>query len=184
MPVWYLGVLVLVGAQRVRELALSSANTRGQGGRPSAPATYPLIVAVHVALFVLPLVEIRLSARRPRPAPAAGWLVLLGGATALRWWAIRTLGKSWNVRAVVADDLEPVTGGPYRWIRHPNYLALLIEFVALPMAGGARISALILSALNAAALADRIRAEDAQLARSARYRRAFAGRARLIPGIY
>ena len=86
--------------------------------------------------------------------------------------------------ARVADDLEPVTRGPYRFLRHPNYLALLIEFVALPMAGGAWLSALGLSAVNGAALGLRIRAEEAQLERSDAYRKAFRGKARLIPGVF
>jgi methyltransferase len=77
-----------------------------------------------------------------------------------------------------------VTSGPYRFLRHPNYLALLLEFVALPMAGGAWLSAIGLSALNGAALAVRIRAEEAQLERSPAYREAFRGKARLVPGIF
>ena len=184
MPIWYPGVLALVGAERLRELFISAANTRGRGGRASAPGSFPAIVAVNIALFVLPLAEVAIARRRPRPAAAAGWLGLLAGATALRWWAITSLGEAWNVRAVVADDLQPVTAGPYRWLRHPNYLALIIEFVAVPMAGGAWMSALVLSAANAAALLPRIRAEERQLERSPRYRAAFAGRKRLIPGLF
>ena len=115
---------------------------------------------------------------------ALPWLIVLAAATGLRWWSIRSLGDSWNVRAQVPDDLEPVTSGPYRFLRHPNYLALLTEFVALPMAGGAWLSALGVSVLNGVALAIRIRAEEAQLERSAAYREAFRRKARLIPGIF
>jgi len=112
------------------------------------------------------------------------WLGLLAAATGLRWWSIQSLGDSWNVRAQVPDDLTPVTSGPYRLLRHPNYLALLIEFVALPMAGDAWLSAIGLSALNGAVLAIRIRAEEAQLERSPAYREAFRRKARLIPGVF
>lgn len=184
MPLWYAAVLAVVAAQRLRELSISRRNSRIAGGSPSAPRTYALIVAAHIGLFVLPPLEIRLAHRRPSGRAALAWLGVLAAATGLRWWSIRSLGGSWNVRAQVPDDLEPVTSGPYRFLRHPNYLALLAEFVALPMAGGAWLCALGLSALNGAALAFRIPAEEAQLERSAAYREAFRRTARLVPGVF
>jgi methyltransferase len=184
MPWWYGAVLAAVAAQRFRELRVSHRNSSTGSGAPSAPGTFPLIAAAHLALLVLPPVEIGLARRRPTPRTALPWLGLLAAATGLRWWSIRSLGPSWNIRAHVPDEVEPVTSGPYRYVRHPNYLALLLEFVALPMAGGAWLSAVGLSALNGAALALRIRAEEAQLERSAAYREAFRGKARLIPGVF
>jgi methyltransferase len=185
MPWWYGAVLAAVAAQRLRELAISRRNSRRDlQAPPSAPRAYPLIVAAHLALFVLPPLEIRLAHRRPMPKAALAWLGVLAAATGLRWWSIRSLGDSWNVRAEVPADLEPVTSGPYRFLRHPNYLALLLEFVALPMAGGAWLSAIGLSTLNGVALAIRIRAEEAMLERSDAYREAFRGRSRLIPGVF
>ena len=106
------------------------------------------------------------------------------GATALRWWSIRSLGAAWNVRAIVPSNLRPVTVGPYRLVRHPNYLAVALEFLALPMAGGAWLSALVLSALNGVVLWDRIRQEEELLGRVSGYEKAFGRRARLIPGIF
>jgi methyltransferase len=88
------------------------------------------------------------------------------------------------VRAVVPRDLVPVARGPYRYVRHPNYLAVVIEFAALPLAGGARFSALALSALNALVLADRVRAEERLLEARPGYARLFAGKARFIPGVW
>jgi methyltransferase len=172
-----------VGAQRLRELALSRSRERGRRGRRAAARSYPLMVAAHVALGTLPLVEVAVRRRRPRPAQALLWTGLLAGATALRWWSIRSLGASWNVRALVPDDLRPVTTGPYRVLRHPNYLAVALEFLALPMAGGATWSALGLSLLDAAVLCDRIRDEERLLAQVPGYQEAFRGRARLLPGI-
>jgi methyltransferase len=172
-------VVALVGVQRLRELALSRRNERGVRGARAAARSYPVMVAAHAGLCTLPLVEVAVRGRGAR-WPAL-WLGLLGGATALRWWSIRTLGGSWNVRAVVPADLRPVTGGPYRFIRHPNYLAVALEFAALPLAGGATWSALGLSLLNAAVLADRIREEERLLAATPGYEEAFRGRARLIP---
>ena len=184
MPRWYGAVLAVVAAQRVRELFVSRRNSRIAGGAPSSPRTYPLIVAAHIGLLVLPPLEMRLAHRRPGRRAALAWLGLLVAAAGLRWWSIRSLGASWNVRAQVPAELDPVTSGPYRFLRHPNYTALLAEFVALPMAGGAWLSALGLSVLNGVALAFRIRAEEAQLERSPVYRAAFRDKARLIPGVF
>lgn len=181
-PAWYVGLTALVGAQRLRELALSRRNERGVRGSRAAARTYPLMVAAHAGLCTLPLVEVALRRRRPR-APAL-WLGLLGAATALRWWSIGTLGASWNVRAVVPSDLRPVARGPYRFVRHPNYLAVALEFVALPLAGGATWSAVGLSVLDALVLADRIREEERLLGEVPGYEEAFAGRARLVPGVF
>jgi methyltransferase len=180
-PAWYVGVVALVGVQRVRELALSRRNERGVRGARAAARTYPLMVAAHAGLCTLPLVEVALRRRRPR-APVL-WLGVLATATALRWWSIATLGGSWNVRAVVPDDLRPVARGPYRFVRHPNYLAVALEFAALPLAGGATWSAIGLSLLDGLVLADRIREEERLLAAVPGYEEAFRGRARLLPGI-
>ena len=108
---------------------------------------------------------------------------MLVAATALRIWTIRTLGDSWNARAAVPENLRPVTDGPYRYIRHPNYVAVILEFAAVPMVAGAWRSAVALSLLNAAVLSDRIAAEERLLDSSAAYRDAFAGKARFIPGV-
>ena len=167
MPWWYVAALAAVAAQRVRELTISRRNSRGTGGSPSAPRTYPLIVAAHLGLFVLPPLEIHLARRRTGGRAALAWLGVLAAATGLRWWSIQSLGGAWNVRGQVPQGLAPVTRGPYRFLRHPNYLALVLE-----------------SAVNGAALAVRIRAEEAQLERSAAYREAFRRKARLIPGVF
>ncbi|HVC39987.1 MAG TPA: isoprenylcysteine carboxylmethyltransferase family protein [Candidatus Dormibacteraeota bacterium] len=168
--------------QRVRELALSRRQEAARPGPRAASGSYPLMVAAHTALMVLPPLEARWRGRRPqRPGL---WVGLLVAATGLRWWSIRALGAQWNVRAAVSPDLVPVTVGPYRWIRHPNYLAVVLEFAALPMAGGAWMSAIGLSALDGVVLWDRIRAEESLLERASGYVEAFAGKARFIPGIF
>ena len=172
----------MLAGQRVRELAVSRKREAGLVGDRACPRGYPLMVAAHLGLFLLPPLEMSLRGRRSRrPLP---WLILLGGAFGLRWSAIRALGPYWNVRATVPKEMTPVTRGPYRLIRHPNYLAVCLEFLALPLAGGANYSAASLSCLNALVLACRIRDEERLLSRSPAYRRAFQGRARFIPGVF
>lgn len=181
MPIWYAGLLAAVGVQRLRELALSRANEREVPGTRAAARTYPLMVAAHAALVTAPLIEVwGHHSRRPR----WGWAAVLAGATLLRVWSIRSLGSAWNVRAAVPEGLQPVTAGPYRFVRHPNYVAVIAEFAAVPLVAGAWRSAALLSALNAAVLWDRVTAEERLLDASPAYRRAFSGRARFIPGLF
>ncbi len=125
---------------------------------------YPVMVLLHSAFLVGCLVEVPLA---DRPfLPWLGWpmLALLVAAHVLRWWCIRTLGNQWNTRVVIVPGLPLVTGGPYRWIRHPNYVAVVLEGVALPLVHTAWLTALAFTVLNAALLFVRIRVEDAALA--------------------
>ncbi|MGH7609659.1 MAG: isoprenylcysteine carboxylmethyltransferase family protein [Candidatus Dormibacteria bacterium] len=173
---------LLLAAQRARELRASAQRERGVTGRVAAPEWFPAMVAVHVALFVAPALEIGICQRRSRHPRT--WLATLALATCLRRWCISALGDSWNVRGMVPEALQVSERGPYRWLRHPNYVAVIVEFAALPLAGGAWISALGLSAANLAVLAPRIRAEEALLMQDPTYRRLFSARARFIPGIF
>lgn len=178
------GYLILVGGlgvERLAELAWSARNRRRSGpGRRAAPSTFPLMVAVNVGLFAVCAARAR---GRPAPPPAVGGAarVGLGGAVALRLWCIRSLGEAWNVQASVPQRLRPVTSGPYRFVRHPNYVAVALEFACLPVAGGAYTEALWLSATNALVLVPRIRAEEALLDAVPGYREAFAGVPRFLP---
>ena len=98
----------------------------------------------------------------------------------MRYWAIRTLGERWNTRILFVPGDAPVTSGPYRWVRHPNYVAVILEMAAIPMIHGAWITALVASAVNAGLLWVRIRAEEQALGTA--YTQAFAERPRFIPG--
>ena len=91
-------------------------------------------------------------------------LALVVASQALRWWCIATLGPRWNTRVIVVPGMAPVTSGPYRFLRHPNYVAVVVEGIALPLVHAAWITALVFTVLNAALLVVRIRVEDAALA--------------------
>jgi methyltransferase len=90
-------------------------------------------------------------------------LALVLAGQALRWWCIATLGPRWNTRVIVVPGLAPVTAGPYRWLRHPNYLAVVVEGAALPLVHTAWVAALLFTVLNAVLLSVRIRVEDQAL---------------------
>jgi methyltransferase len=120
--------------------------------------------------------------KRPFPGlPGLAALIVALGAQALRWWAIGTLGWRWNTRIIVVPGAPPVTGGPYRFVRHPNYVAVVLEIASIPLIHGAWLTALIFSALNVALLAVRIPAEERALGRL--YAEAFEGRSRLLPEV-
>ena len=135
----YLGLLALVALERGVELVLSARNARiarARGGVETGQGHFPVMAAFHGAFLVACGLEVVLL-RRPFPG-AVGWIALAGvlAAQALRYWAIATLGWRWNTRIVVVPGAAPVTGGPYRFVRHPNYVAVIAEMVALP--SGAR----------------------------------------------
>ncbi len=178
----YLGLVALFAAERGAELALSLRNSRralGRGAVEAGRGHYPAMVAVH-ALFLAACAGEALAWPRPPPEVA---LLAVGGALAaqaLRWWAVAALGDRWNTRILVVPGAAPATGGPYRFLRHPNYLAVSLEMACLPLAWGSWRTALLFSAANAALLAVRIPAEEAALGDE--WRRAFDGRPRLVPG--
>ena len=122
------------------------------------------MAAVHSLLLVSCVVEVHVA---DRPfIPALGWpmLAVVAGTQGLRWWCVRTLGPQWNTRIVVVPGLPLVTGGPYRWLRHPNYVAVVVEVAALPLVHTAWVTAVVFSLLDALVLSVRIPAEQRALA--------------------
>lgn len=163
----YTVLLVLVALERVAELVVSQRNlawSRERGGVEYGRSHYPFMVVLHVGLLVGCLVEVWVSDPRPHPLLVGTMLVLVLASQALRWWCIATLGRRWNTRIVVVPGLPRITTGPYRWLRHPNYVAVVVEGFALPLVGLAWVTALVFTVLNAALLRVRIREEDAALA--------------------
>jgi len=100
---------------------------------------------------------------------------------ALRWWVIATLGPHWNVQVMGSTKLGVVTSGPYRFVRHPNYVAVFVELAALPLVHGAWLTALAGSALHVLVLRRRIAAEESVLLADETYRRAMQAKPRFIP---
>ena len=95
---------------------------------------------------------------------AAVMLLLVLGSQALRWWCIATLGRRWNTRVIVVPGLPLVRSGPYRLLRHPNYVAVVVEGLALPLVHACWVTALVFTVANAFVLAVRLRVENAALA--------------------
>lgn len=160
-------LVAIVGLERVAELVVSTRNARWsmeRGGVEHGRGHFPFMVVLHTALLVGALAEA--WTRQPQVPTLLAWsmLALVVASQALRWWCIATLGRRWNTRVIVVPDLPPVRSGPYRFLRHPNYVAVVVEGVALPLAHAAWTTAVVFTVLNAALLAVRIRVEDAALA--------------------
>lgn len=163
----FTALVALVGLERVAELVVSRRNAAwclARGGREAGRGHYRVMVALHTGFLVAMLAEAWIA--QPAVPPWVAWsmLGLVLAAQALRWWCIATLGHQWNTRVIVVPGLPLVRRGPYRWLRHPNYLAVVVEGVALPMVHLAWITALAFTLANAALLAVRVSVEDAALA--------------------
>lgn len=159
-------LVVLVGLERLAELVVSKRNaawSMARGGVETGQRHYVAMVALHSGLLVGALVET--WTRRPEFIPALGWpmLVLVIASQTLRWWCIRTLGARWNTRVIVVPGLPLVTAGPYRWLSHPNYVAVVVEGAALPLVHTAWITSAVFTVLNALLLSVRLRVENAAL---------------------
>jgi methyltransferase len=108
-------------------------------------------------------------------------LAVVAVAMALRYWAIATLGERWNTRVICLPETPAVTGGPYRFVRHPNYVAVTLEVAALPLVHSAWITAVVFSAASFFLLRNRIRVEEAALRTHADYDRVLGGQPRFLP---
>jgi methyltransferase len=179
----YLWILAGLAAERTFELWLSQRNARralAEGGFEAGREHYPVMIVFHAAFLIACAVESLISARA---VPSALASIALAGeiaAQALRYWSIATLGKSWNTRIIIVPGRLPVTSGPYRYIRHPNYAAVVLEMACVPLMRGLIVIAAVFSAGNLLLLAQRIPLEEQALGEQ--YRRAFATHRRFIPG--
>lgn len=162
----YYLLIGLIGIERLIELVVSTRNARwafAHGGREVGRGHYPVMVGVHAALLLGCVVEVQVAHR-----PFLGWLgwpmlAVVAGSQALRWWCVTTLGRRWNTRVIVLPDAPLVRRGPYRWLHHPNYVAVVAEGAALPLVHTAWLTAAAFTLANALVLRARIRVENAAL---------------------
>jgi len=155
-------ILLLLAALRVLELAIARRNTRrllAEGAVEAGSAHYPLIIALHLAWFLA------LSFLVPWGQPPQWpWLILFLLLQPLRLWVIATLGRFWTTRVISLPSAPLIRRGPFRFVRHPNYLIVELELISLPLAFGAPWIALVFGLANALIIAWRIRIEENLLA--------------------
>jgi len=161
MTTWYL-LIALIVIQRLVELAIARINTRrllAEGGEEIGAGHYPLIVLLHAAWFVCLIVFV--------PGDSFIDPVLLGVFVVLqlgRVWVLTSLGRYWTTRIITVPGAPLVRRGPFRFVRHPNYLIVEAEIIVVPMIAGAWELAIVFGIANAMVLALRIRIEERALA--------------------
>ena len=154
------GLLLLATLQRLVELIIANRNTRAllaKGAYEVGRGHYPAIVFFHVAWLVVLWGGLVFGLTRFQPWFAIAYLAV----QILRIWVMASLGRYWTARIIVVPHAPLVRKGPYRFIRHPNYLVVVLEIALLPLALGSWPLALGFSIVNAILLAWRIRTENA-----------------------
>jgi methyltransferase len=183
----YLLLLVAVGAGRLIELRISARNRERMSQRGAVRVAEPgfhWMVALHTGFLVSAALEVFLLRRPFIPALAISMGALFLFATCLRWWVIQTLAGHWNAQVMNSVKLGVITRGPYRWVRHPNYLAVIIEMFSLPLIHTAYLTAIWATLVNAWILHSRLAVEEGVLLADPAYRAAMAPKARFFPGIF
>jgi methyltransferase len=169
---WVFSFLI---AERLLELCIAERNRRvmlARGGREFFPETYKHIATLHL-LFMLSLI-----------IETAPWYIPLNMLTGLgliavillqagRYWCIASLGPFWNTRIIVLPGAKVLCRGPYRFMRHPNYLVVTLEFLVIPLLMRAPITLVLFSLINLVVLRQRIRLEEEVLRDQTNYREAF-----------
>lgn len=177
----YLVLVLATGVERLVELVISARNARAalaRGGIEYGRGHFPWMVALHTGLLVACLAEVWFGDRPFQPWLGWPMLALVVLSQALRYWCIVTLGGQWNTRVIVVPGAGLVARGPYRWLRHPNYVAVVVEGFALPLVHTAWVTALAFTVLNAVLLLGfRIPVEERALAALAAAGSATAGSA-------
>lgn len=165
--IWYALLVGAVAVERLVEVFVAQRNravSKAHGGVEFGAGHYPAMVALHFSLLAGCLIE-PIALHRSF-VPALGWTMfaVVLAAQALRWWCITTLDYQWNTRVIVIPGASRVTGGPYRLLSHPNYVAVIAEGAALPLVHSAWVTALVFSVLNGWLLSMRVKVENAALA--------------------
>ena len=182
----FIGLVFAVVVQRLLELRLSRQHEtllRSLGAKEHAAAQMRWMTLLHGTWIVAMLLEVIVLARPFRWQIALLTFVLFCLGQGLRLATIATLGSRWTVKILTLPGTPPVTNGIFRWLRHPNYLGVVLEIAALPLVHGAWITALVFTLANALLLQQRIRAEERALEVANEYGHHFKDRPRFIPGL-
>lgn len=180
----FLGLIGAVALLRLVELRISRRNERrmiARGARPAPDPSFRWMVLLHTGVLAGAAAEVWWLRRPFLPALALTMGILFLAANAVRWWVIATLGKQWCVEVVDASRLGVVSSGPFRFVRHPNYDAVFLEMLALPLIHTCWLTALVGTAAHTLVLHSRVRAEDAVLLANPEYRERMGAKPRFLP---
>lgn len=168
-------LITFVIAQRLIELIIAKKNEAWilqEGGYEVGAAHYPLMVFMHSAFFITLLVEVILFER----SISVLWIFFLLLFLLMqvgRFWCLYTLGKLWNTKIMILPSVSVVKKGPYRFLKHPNYVIVSIEILILPLLFNAYFTAIVFTLLNAWMLSVRIPIEERALKSETNYNTMF-----------
>jgi methyltransferase len=183
----YLGLLLVVASLRLYELRISrrhQCEMIARGASKVADPRFRWMVLLHTGVLLGAAVEVVFLHRPFYPALAAVCFAIFLGANAVRWWVIRTLGEHWNAQVMNSTTIGVITTGPFHYVRHPNYAAVFVEMLVLPLIHCAWFTAFAGSAAHVVVLAQRLDTEERVLFSDAQYRQAMAGKPRFLPGLF
>lgn len=168
-------IVSLIILQRFIELFIAKRNEKwmkDQGAFEAGASHYPFMVAMHVFFFIALISEV-LFFQRQLSAIWPMWLAIFLAAQILRVWCLASLGKFWNTKIIVLPNAQVVRKGPYKWLRHPNYIIVATELLVLPLLFNAVITAVVFSLLNIWMMTVRIPAEEQALRKATNYTEEF-----------
>ena len=183
----YLGLLLVVALLRVYELLISRRHQLemvAHGAQKVNDPRFRWMVLLHTAVLLGAALEVVFLHRPFYPLFAAVCFAIFLAANVVRWWVIRTLGEHWNVQVMNSTSMGVVTTGPFRYVRHPNYAAVFVEMLTLPLIHCAWITAFAGSAAHIVVLSQRLATEERVLFSDAGYREAMSGKPRFVPGLF
>jgi methyltransferase len=183
----YLALLLAVALLRIYELRISRRHQSemvARGASKVAAPRFRWMVLLHTGVLLGAASEVVFLHRPFYPAFAAVCFTVFLAANGVRWWVIRTLGQHWNVQVMDSTTMGIVSTGPFRYVRHPNYAAVFVEMLALPLIHCAWITAVAGSCAHILVLSERLATEERVLFADARYREAMSGKPRFLPGLF
>jgi methyltransferase len=183
----FLALLLAVAAMRIVELRISKRHQRemtSRGAEKAKDPIFPWMAMFHTLVLMAAAAEVVFLHRPLLPALAIPMLVLFVLANIIRWWVIRTLGEHWNVEVMDSTRLGVITTGPFRYVRHPNYAAVFVEMIALPLVHTAWITALVGAIAHVIVLSVRLCAEERVLFANPDYAAAMSSKPRFLPGLF
>lgn len=158
----FFAFLLFIILQRAAELALAKRNEKilkSQGAIEFDKNGYRVIVVMHVVFFIS-LISEKVFLDRTLNRYWIFFISIFAVAQIVRYWAIRSLGAHWNTKVLAIPGKKLVTRGPYKYIRHPNYVAVITEIAVIPLIFSCYITATVFSLLNLILLRRRIKIEE------------------------
>ena len=180
----YVVLVLAVAVQRMLEVRVSRMNEAellARGGTEHAPEQMRVMVAIHTAWLVCALAEVLLLDRPFHRGLGFAALAVFTIGQVLRILAMSALKTRWTVKVITVPNEPPVHAAIFRYVRHPNYLGVILEIAALPLVHGGWMTAIVFSLANGLLLTRRIRAEEKALCESSDYAAQFSGQPRFLP---